>query len=63
MKVNAEGRELRVLAATAFAWLFLVALHASAQNNEKALIQDSDEYAVYSALLNAEYASAKVQRS
>lgn len=59
MKADSERLELMVLAATAFAWLLFVALHASAQTNEKALIQDSEEYAVYSALLNAEYASAK----
>jgi hypothetical protein len=62
MKVRFERRELTVLIAAACGCLLFVALYVSAQNNEKAVIQDSEEYAVYSALLNTEYASANVKR-
>jgi hypothetical protein len=42
--------------------VFLAPSHAWTQGDEPGSIQDSEEYAVYSALLSSEYASAKVQQ-
>ena len=42
--------------------VLLAPSHAWRQGDEPGSIQDSEEYAVYSALLSSEYASAKVQQ-
>jgi hypothetical protein len=60
--IEISRRNLIVLAGSACAFLILVPLHASTQNNETVLVEDSEEYAVYSVLLNSEYASDKLQQ-
>jgi hypothetical protein len=42
--------------------IFLAPSHAWTQADEPGSIQDSEEYAVYSAVLNSEYASSKMQQ-
>jgi hypothetical protein len=62
MKPKLTRRNLIALAAGACASAFLPTLEGLTRSSDRALIQDPEEYVVYSALLNSKFASAKVQQ-
>lgn len=55
-------RVVMALVASTCLSIFLAPSHARTQDDETESIQDSEEYAVYSAVLNSEYASSAVQQ-
>jgi hypothetical protein len=61
MKVKSPGWKLIVLTAAASVSIPFALRHAFAQNKDAVLVQDPEEYAVYCALLNAQYPADKLQ--
>jgi hypothetical protein len=57
-----RGRVVFGLVASTCLSVFLAPSGARTQGDEPGTIQDSEEYAVYSAVLNSEYASSKMQQ-
>ncbi len=62
MTVTLPRRNLILLAAGACVSALLEPLNSQAQTDEKTPVQDSEEYSVYSELLNSQYKSDKLQQ-